>query len=234
MKTIIVFILTFFSLIAAGDEAAIKAKLTPIIANIGNATINKTAIDGLYEVILGAKIFYVSSDAKFLIQGEIRNLNTGKNITGARIKQLIVSQLNTIPEADKIIFKAANETDFVHVFTDVDCPYCQKLHREIPALNKLGVTVKYLASPIASLHPKALQRMKNIWCSKDRKAALDKYKKTKKYSEKSCPSVAVERQLALSQLLGVNGTPSIFLSNGTNIPGFVAAKTLHRYVRQAR
>jgi protein-disulfide isomerase len=36
-----------------------------------------------------------------------------------------------------------------NTFTDVDCPFCKRLHAQVPKMNELGITVKYLASPIA-------------------------------------------------------------------------------------
>ncbi len=210
--------------------------LSGVISNIEHASIKATGIAGIYEIILGAELVYVSQDGKFLIQGEMFDLVGGTNITKDRKAIIIGNLLDSIADTDKITFKAKDEKYSIHVFTDVDCPYCQKLHKEVPALNKLGVTVKYLASPLAQLHPTAQEKMQSIWCAGDNKAkklAIDKYKKTKRYTKTNCTSTAVAQQLALAQQLGVNGTPSIFLSDGTNIPGFVPAKRLIRRIKAA-
>ena len=56
--------------------------------------------------------------------------------------------LDNIDENSKIVFKSVNEEYIVHVFTDVDCPYCAKLHNNMAEMNALGITVKYLASGV--------------------------------------------------------------------------------------
>jgi protein-disulfide isomerase len=38
--------------------------------------------------------------------------------------------------------------------------------------------------------------------------------------------------LAISQHLGVNGTPSIFFENGTNLPGYQDPQTLLQTIKQ--
>lgn len=238
MKKIAFFLVLLLSLQTQANEAEIKAKLasrlSQVLGDVNQANITKTPIENLYEVILDTQVLYVSKDGKFLIQGDMLDMQTGDNLTQQRQAKLVAGLLNTIPEADKIIFKANNEKYFIHVFTDVDCPYCRKLHKEVPELNRLGVSVKYLASPLAQLHPKALKIMQSIWCAKDRKSAMDRYKKTNKYAKKSCNSDAVLKQLTLSQKLGVRGTPSIFLSDGTNIPGFIPAKRLLANIQKAK
>jgi thiol:disulfide interchange protein DsbC len=42
----------------------------------------------------------------------------------------------------------------------------------------------------------------------------------------------VVQQLAISKQLGVNGTPSIFLEDGTNIPGYQDPKELLQNIKQ--
>lgn len=188
--------------------------------------ISSTPINGLYEIIQDANIFYVSTDSKYLIQGDIIDLKTRINITQVNKDKIISKALNSIPDSEKIIFKAKDEKFVVNVFTDVDCPFCKRLHQHMSGYNKLGITVKYLAAPIASLHPKALARMESIWCADDRQKAIDVYKKTNKVVTKTCPNNPVKKQLALSQELGVRGTPTIFLTNGRKIPGYIKPRSL--------
>jgi thiol:disulfide interchange protein DsbC len=46
-----------------------------------------------------------------------------------------------------------------------------------------------------------------------------------------CPN-PVAQQLQLSQHLGVQGTPAIFLSDGTHIPGYLPATKLLKIIKQ--
>ena len=144
----------------------------------------------------------------------------------SKVKNLKLALINTIKDSDKIIYKAQNEKYQVHVFTDVDCPYCRKLHNSIGQMNDLGISVKYLASPLASLHPKAQAKMQKIWCADDRNQAMDDYNDSGTIADASNCDNPVADQLAISKQLGVTGTPAIFLSDGTHLPGFLPADKL--------
>ena len=39
----------------------------------------------------------------------------------------------------------------VTVFTDVDCPYCARLHDRVAEYNALGIEIRYLAFPRAGI-----------------------------------------------------------------------------------
>jgi len=99
-------------------------------------------------------------------------------------------------------------------------------------MNDLGITVKYLASPLEQLHPKAQSAMEKIWCAEDRALAIHDYK-TKRYLPDSPDCInPVAGQLAISKQLGVNGTPSIFFENGTNLPGYLPPNDLLNRILQ--
>ena len=57
--------------------------------------------------------------------------------------------LASIDPANEIIFapKDAAVKHRVTIFTDIDCGYCRKFHREIEAVNALGIEVRYVAYP---------------------------------------------------------------------------------------
>ena len=93
-------------------------------------------------------------------------------------------------------------------------------------MNDLGITVKYLASPLASLHPTAQGKMQKIWCADDRVQAMDDYKINNVTPDVEDCKNPVAEQLKLSQKIGVNGTPAIFLSDGTSLPGYMPADKL--------
>ena len=43
-----------------------------------------------------------------------------------------------------IVFRPEEVKHSITVFTDIDCGYCRKLHREISAYNDLGIEVRYM------------------------------------------------------------------------------------------
>ncbi|MGC6563786.1 thioredoxin fold domain-containing protein, partial [Escherichia coli] len=81
---------------------------------------------------------------KYLTAGPIYNINGEEPVSIAN--QVIMKKIDSLKN-EMIVYKAANEKYVITVFTDISCPYCQKLHQEVPELNKQGVTVRYLAFP---------------------------------------------------------------------------------------
>ncbi len=227
-KKILLLIVIISTQAFANKDNVIK-NLSPFFGNIDKEDISETPFDGVYEVLLRSPIgsVLISKDGRYLIQGEVIDLDKRQRMPSSnKVNQLKQSLINTINDEDKIIFKAKNEKYAIHVFTDVDCPYCQKLHAEMPKINKFDITVKYLASPLAQLHPKAQSVMEKIWCADDRIKAIDEYKKYKTIpNSKPCDN-PVASQLQIATKLGVNGTPAIFLPNGVHIPGYVTAEVL--------
>ncbi len=220
----------------ANSDNIIK-NLAPFFGKINAEDISKTPFKGVYEVLLRSPIesVLVSSDGRYVIQGDVIDLTTrSKMPTSKKINQLKKSLLDGINDKDKIIFKAKNEKYAINAFTDVDCPFCRKLHTEVPKMNKLGITIKYLASPLAQLHPAAQGIMEKIWCADDRVKAIDEYKKNNIVPNSKACDNPVAKQLAIASQLGVNGTPAIFLPNGVHVPGYVTAERLLKRLKTLR
>jgi thiol:disulfide interchange protein DsbC len=74
--------------------------------------------------------------------------------------------------------------------------------------------------------------MEKIWCAENRKLAIHDYKTKRTLPVSEDCENPVAQQLAISKQLGVNGTPSIFLEDGTNIPGYQDAKELLQNIKQ--
>ena len=108
------------------------------------------------------------------------------------------------------------------MFTDTTCPYCHKLHAEVPELNKRGIEVRYVAFPRQGLNSPGDEQLQAVWCSTDKKAAMDKMVDGKEIKAAKCAN-PVSKQFALGQSIGVNGTPAIVLADGQVIPGYQPA-----------
>ena len=106
-------------------------------------------MQGIYEVTMGADIAYVSADGRYLINGDLYEVDSRKNLTEARRVEVRSKALAKLDERDMIMFSPAPAKHTITVFTDVECGYCRKLHSEIDELNKLGVRVRYVAYPRA-------------------------------------------------------------------------------------
>ena len=235
MKSFLALTLIFITNIALADVSLIINKLKPFFPEIKAENITSSQLDGFYEVVLidpRIDLIYISIDGKYVIQGAVTDLELMKNISTNRINSIKLNILESINDNDKIIFRAKDEQYVINVFTDVDCPYCAKLHANMNQMNNLGITVKYLASPLEQLHPNAQSAMEKIWCAENRELAMHNYK-TKRYLPESADCInPVASQLAISKQLGANGTPSIFFENGTNLPGYLPPKDILNRILQ--
>ncbi|MFT5451690.1 MAG: thiol:disulfide interchange protein DsbC [Enterobacterales bacterium] len=211
----------------------VKAQLEKRVPSLKVEVIKKSPFPGLYEIFSQGQILYVSADTKFLISGKLFSIENGvRDLTDvamrdidSRIAPLRRDKLSSLDEADMVIFKAADEKYKITVFTDVDCGYCRKLHKEMPSYNKLGITVRYLGYPRAGLGSASHVKLQSIWCAKDRNAAMDKAKINRTFGADTCENPLAEHY-QLIQEFRLNGTPAVILASGVYLPGYVKADRL--------
>ena len=181
--------------------------------------ISETEIQGLYQVIMGADVVYVSGDGRFALTGELYDLQNKENITDARKSGVRKEILDRVPESEIIEFAPKHVRHAIYVFTDITCGYCRRLHQDVPVLNENGVAVRYLAYPRAGPNSSGADQLQAVWCSKDRNRALTDAKLGKETRSESCDN-PVARHYKLGNDLGVRGTPAIFLDDGRALPGY--------------
>lgn len=224
MKFFLIFLFSFFVSSSAIADDTLRAELNTAVSkflpDVEIDSIDETPIAGLYQVIIGSDIIYMTRDGSYIIKGEILDINERRNLTedvraGTRVKYL-----NDISKDEYIEFAAKNAKDAIYVFTDTDCGYCRKLHGEVAELNARGISVRYLAYPRAGVESATGREMSHVWCADNRQAALTAAKNRESVEAKTCNDPVAE-QYALGQKLGVRGTPSIYLKNGRNLPGYL-------------
>lgn len=220
-KFLLIGLFISFSAIAEGElEAELTLALSRMLPDVEIDDVSPTPINGLYQVVIGSDVIYMTRDGNYVIKGEILDLEERRNLTedvraGSRVKIL-----GSIKKEDYIEFSSNNMQDAIYVFTDVDCGYCRKLHLDVPELNSLGVSVRYLAYPRAGVDSAAGHEMSSVWCAKDRQKALTAAKNREHVEPIPCDDPVAE-QYALGQKLGVRGTPAIYLQNGRTLPGYM-------------
>ena len=112
------------------------------------------------------------------------------------------------------------------MFTDVTCFYCQKLHKEVPELNKRGVEVRYLAYPRSGADSAGYRQLVGAWCSENPQDTLTRLKNKEAVPVKQCDDNPVQEQYQLGQEMGVRGTPAMITETGQMIPGYQSADQL--------
>jgi thiol:disulfide interchange protein DsbC len=113
---------------------------------------------------------------------------------------------------DMVVFGPEDAKYTVDVFTDIDCPYCVRLHNQMAEYNRLGIRIRYLAFPRAGISSSSYDKWVSVWCSDDRQTAMGDAKNGKRIPAKKCDS-PVKQQFALGRAVGVRGTPSLILEN---------------------
>lgn len=211
-------------------QQAIQNQLMQMAPNAPLAKITETPFADLYQVQIGMDVIYMSGNGQYLISGNMIDLKTRQNLTETVLNTARKEAVADIP-VDSMIVYAGEGSDngkqgrFMTVFTDIDCPYCTKLHKEIPELNKAGITVRYLAYPRAGVGSKSYSKAVSVWCSDKQTEAMDNAMNKLPVETKSCDN-PVQDHLRLTQEFGINGTPNIVLDNGELLPGYVPANEL--------
>jgi thiol:disulfide interchange protein DsbC len=203
----------------------VKAGLVSSFPELSAATIKPAPVSGMYEIEFDAKVFYTTSDGKFLFMGDLVDMGTHTNLTEARRATIRVRLLNEVGEQNMIVMGPANPKRTLTVFFDVDCGYCAKFHLEVPTLNKHGVKVRYLFFPRTGLHSESYKRAVSVWCAADRVKAIGIASAGGKLDMKTCTN-PVANHYQLGQRLDVNGTPTMFLDDGKILPGYIPAPRL--------
>lgn len=153
MKRIIAVVAFAASAMSAGllraDEADVKSALAKAMPSVKVDSIKPSEIKGLFEVMVGADLFYVSEEGKYLLQGHLIDLASRTDLTEEKLSGARLAALDKVGEKNMIIFKPKIGKYQVSVFTDIDCGYCRKLHSEIDQYLAEGITVRYLFYPRA-------------------------------------------------------------------------------------
>ncbi|MEA1889614.1 MAG: DsbC family protein [Pseudomonadota bacterium] len=211
---------------AEETPAGIKKRLDIVIPGYDANSVKATPIQGLYEFTGDGRVLYISQDGRYIVNGSIIDLEDKVNLTEKSQGKLTQQVINGYDEKKMIIFPAEGKTlHKITVFTDVDCPYCSMLHKEVPKLNKAGIEVRYLMYPRAGPGSPTFTKSISAWCADDQKKAMGIAKEGGKVAAKNCDN-PVQEQFVLGQSIGVTGTPTLVLESGKVLPGFVPAEKL--------
>jgi thiol:disulfide interchange protein DsbC len=215
----------------AASTPELDTALAKLLPDTKPSSITETSLAGLYEVSYGSTIYYFNKDASMMFQGDLIDVKNRTNLTEKKRGEARGALLKSIDESQLIIYPAKNEKAKVTVFTDIDCPYCVKLHREMDDYNAAGITMRYMAYPRAGVGSRSYQKAVNVWCSDDKAQAMTDAKEGKALAKKDCKNPVAD-QFKLGQELGVSGTPAMFMEDGTSMPGYVPAGRLAKMIEQ--
>lgn len=218
----------------AGDLSKDKVKelMKQRFPSLNINLMNESQLPGFYAVEADGELIYLSKDGRYFIQGTAVDLERKVNLNREQKSKwdnlkapMRKADIASLDEKDMVVYKAPNEKHVVTIFTDIDCGYCRKLHRERQDYLDRGITLRYLAFPRAGLQSSAAKKLEGIWCSADRQMAMTDAKINSKFSKASCENPLAEH-MKLVRKFGLGGTPSIVLENGSLIGGYQPAEVL--------
>lgn len=211
----------------AADEAAIRKTLGPIKADV----IAPTPVKGIYEVVSGPHVVYMSADGRYMFQGELMDMHTRMSLTEPRRREITLATIEAVDEAQMVVYEPEKPRHTITVFTDIDCGYCRKLHNEMDDYLEAGIRVRYMMFPRAGKGSDAYNKAVAVFCADDPNQAMTDAKNGKPIEMKTCDT-PIDKHMALVEQLGARGTPFIIFENGQTQPGYVPAKQMAKVLDQ--
>ncbi len=227
-------LLASFTVSAEADVAAdavskLKQALAKRMPNVKPTKISATPVIGLFEVIVGSQVVYMSGDARYMIEGDLFDLTTKRNVSEEAKSVIRLSAIDSLGADNMLVYTPKKVKNTITVITDIDCPYCRRLHNEVPDYMENEVQVRYIFMPLKGAAD--MKKTVSVWCSDNQQTALDTAKSGGKVEDKTCDN-PINDHLALARELGVRGTPAIVLEDGRLLPGYVPYEKLLAELRK--
>ncbi len=190
--------------------------------------IKMSPVRGLWEVSLEDKgkrgVIYVGFSKKYVMPGPIYEVETASDKTqeslgAANEPAERYVDVARIPVNDALVMGEKDARFRVIVFTDPDCPFCSKLHKELKkVISERKDIAFYLMLMPLKLHPDAYWKSQSILCVKSMQRLEDNFQK-KPIPRPDCETKAVDETLKLGEELGISGTPTMILPDGLVVIG---------------
>ena len=210
---------------ALADEASVKKAIETKLGGKVNS-VKKTPYLGLYEIYGDGQIFYTDEKITAILTGSLIDGKTMKNVTAERMQKLAAINFSELP-LDLAIKQVRGDGKRVFAtFEDPNCGYCKRLAKELVKLD--NVTIYTFLMPILS--PDSLEKSNRIWCAADKVKAWNDWMVDGKAptGKGDCDTTAVKKALELGQKLAITGTPTLFFTDGTRVPGAVPIEQIEK------
>jgi thiol:disulfide interchange protein DsbC len=169
-SAILLAVVSMQSMAADDAEKIVREAFKKISPNGKVTEVKKSEVPGFYQVLVDANVYFISADGKYLIRGNVFDIDSRQDIGDKQLSAMRKTALAKITKDKELVFAPDNPKYTVTVFTDVDCPYCRQFHKQIAEYNKLGIAVKYVFYPLP-MHPGADKKAETVWCAADRNSA---------------------------------------------------------------
>ena len=215
--------------LAQGDEEEleqVRETVSGLFEEIEPQHVMASPVEGWYMIRKGAVVAYISADGRYLLQGDLIDLDLQVNLSEASRDEARRVMMSEIPQNHMIIFSPDEVKYSVSIFTDVDCTYCRRLHSQINEYLAEGIEVRYLLYPRNGPRSTSWVTAEQVWCSDNRQEALTAAKLDQKFQTRDCDASMISTHYLMGQDVGLQGTPAIVFENGQLVSGYVPAQRL--------
>lgn len=194
--------------------------------------VRKTDFGNLYEVRLGTDIVYSDPNGLYLIMGNVIDMQSKKNLTEERVDQVSKIDFNALPKQYAIKTVKGDGSAQMAVFSDPNCGHCKYLEKNLQKVDNVTIFL----FPMTMLSDSSKTISENAWCSDNPAKSwqdwmLNGKKPVKTKVTCSLPAKEVKE---LADKLGIRGTPTLFFSDGTRVPGAVEAQDINFKLKTLR
>lgn len=228
LKSILVMMLSMVSVFAAAQtpqEAAIKKLIEPRLGEgVKVDSVTKTPYAGLFEVRIGSEVLYTDEKAQYIFVGNVIDAQNQTNYTKARTDDLSKIKFADLPFDSALKMVKGDGKRVMAIFEDPNCGYCKRFRKTLHGMDNITVyTFMYNI-----LSDDSAVKSKNIWCSVDKNKAWDEWMLNGKVAATAAANCATpnDKISALGQKMRISGTPTIFFTDGSRLPGAVDVKAL--------
>ena len=219
---------------AQSPEETIRKNLKANFANFPTIDeVRAAPVAGLYEVRhSGSEIIYTDAKADFVIQGNIIEAKTRRNLTEERVDKLLAIDFDKLPFRDAFVIVRGKGQRKLAVFEDPNCGYCKRFERDLQKID--NVTVYLFLYPI--LGPDSTTKSRSLWCAKDKAKAWQDWmvRDVAIKADASCNSDALARNVEFGRKNKISGTPTLFFADGSRVPGAIGADQIEKMLSEAK
>lgn len=195
--------------------------------------VSKSPMAGLYEIrVGGTDIYYTDSSGSYLIDGQLIDAKSGKNLTEERMNKLSAIDFKDLPLKDAFVIKRGTGARKIAIFEDPNCGYCKRFEADMQKINH--ATVYLFLYPI--LGADSTEKSKAIWCSADKGKAWQDWmlNEVPLRGTSKCNTDALARNVEFGKKHRITGTPTILLADGTRIPGAISSAQLEKMLADVK
>lgn len=202
------------------EKAAAEKQLQTTFSNYKITGFYESPIPGIYEIHAGSQVHYYAKEQNILIFGQLYS-STGVNLTEASKQKAVMSRIGSLP-LKSAIRVSKGKIPLIEI-SNPDCGFCKKYEQWITKMSETYSIERKVVFMENDNFPAATPKIKSVLCSKNQEKAYHKMMTTgalEKNRDCAAAREVMQRHKEIVEGLGVQGTPSFLLPDGSTIVGF--------------